>query len=373
MAQTARKTYSDKEKAEFKEAARQKLDQYAKGIAEQIIGVIQQGGEGKWIRPWKITGMGLPMNPASQHRYSGGNLLTLYLHMLSNGHTDGRYCSFAQAKTLAADTKIRAGAKGITLLRPFIKEHSEDDATADDEQRIMDGENPSANKRIVFFRPFNVFHASDIENLPALDEAFTPPSWENNDLLDRLMSASGVEVTPGHSDKAAFFPARNVVRMPAKGAFDGKEEYYATLLHEWYHATGHVSREDRKFGNSLTLGGLESYALEELRAESFSVMASAALGLPYQLTSHAAYLASWNKHLQSDPKTIMEEAVKAVRMLEVVMDFAQDKQPKAKWFPDKSTWPAPAASTEMFLAPELVVDDDPWSGLEDESACDFRM
>lgn len=205
-------------------------------------------------------------------------------------------------------------------------------------------------------------------------------------MVERLVKASGVRVTHGFQ-QAAYFPGRDVIRMPDKNAFgdNGKfyptqleneladrGEYYSTLLHEWMHATGHESREKRAMGSTLQFNGLQEYAKEELRAETFSALSSLAFGLPYNLTTGADYLKHWNEKVKSDPKEIFVQAAYASKMLEVVMDFSMDQQPKAAWFPDKSTWPAKEVVDDLDVFQidlqkegAMFSEEDPFSELDD--------
>ena len=102
--------------------------------------------------------------------------------------------------------------------------------------------------------------------------------------------------------------------MPLFDQFDGAESYYATLLHELTHWTGHKSRLDRQAHKRF---GDPAYAFEELVAE----LGAAFLCADLQLSAapredHAPYLAHWLKALKAAPSILMAAAGAAERACE---------------------------------------------------------
>ena len=115
------------------------------------------------------------------------------------------------------------------------------------------------------------------------------------------------------------------------------DEYYAATLHEFFHATGHETRENRQLKNAQTI---KSYAFEEMRAEMFSMLAGAHLALPMPETNSAAYIANWNqKFSDGDVKAVFQAASEAAKILTVLHQFESDEQPAARWFPRREAWP----------------------------------
>jgi putative DNA primase/helicase len=168
--------------------------------------------------------------------------------------------------------------------------------------------------------------------MPDLPKA-APPDWEQDDFIEELLDASGARLRHG-GDRAYFSPREDVIQMPFAKDFTSKAAYYSTMLHEWYHWTGHSSRDNREFGTSF---GDELYALEEIRAESLSVMAGMALGLPVAIDNHAAYLQSWAKKLETKEgvKEIIKGMNDAGKMLDVILTFKNGAEPVIDWWPDK--------------------------------------
>ena len=114
--------------------------------------------------------------------------------------------------------------------------------------------------------------------------------------------------------------------MPRIETFSSSNAYYATLLHELTHWTGHKSRLDRlthaRFGS-------EDYAKEELVAELGAAFQCQLLGVTSEpMQNHAKYLNSWIKVLKDDKKAIFKAsalAQKAVTLIESYSETAKEK------------------------------------------------
>jgi len=101
------------------------------------------------------------------------------------------------------------------------------------------------------------------------------------------------------------------VQMPPFEAFRDACSYYATLLHELTHWTGHQARLVRSLRNRF---GDEAYAAEELIAELGAAFLCADLGIALEpRDDHASYLATWLKVLRSDSRAIFTAAAHAQR------------------------------------------------------------
>jgi len=349
-----KKDYSDQEKNEFRKKAKAQMDSHVRSAANDIVRlIVDDKVTSEWQKGWKMNpAYGLPKNPVTGHIYTRANLLLLTLAMMGNDWQDARFCSFAQAKKIGEDTHVMKGGKSVTVLRPIVvdkKDADQEESVNEFVENQDESKDENSSKKIVFFRPYQLFHASQIKNMPDPDDYFDPIDWEVNKVVEHLVEAAGVELQHG-SNSAAYSSARDLIRMPDKKAFEDAAEYYGTLLHEFYHSTGHHSRENRLEDHlSQTAAGLREKAMEELRAELFSVMSSRALGLPHAIQNSARYVKYWNQQCEENPQEILTQATKAAETLNVVMQFIQGQQPDAKWFPDKSTWPEEIQQANDFM------------------------
>ena len=99
--------------------------------------------------------------------------------------------------------------------------------------------------------------------------------------------------------------------MPPFEAFRDAFSYYATLLHELTHWSGHASRLARELRSRF---GDEAHAAEELIAELGAAYLCADLGIALEpRDDHASYLAFWLKVLRNDPRAIFTAAAHAQR------------------------------------------------------------
>ena len=77
--------------------------------------------------------------------------------------------------------------------------------------------------------------------------------------------------------------------MPNEGQFNESLDYYACILHELSHWTGHGTRLDRKAGMQGAFGS-DAYAQEELRAEMAAMMLGIRLGVGHNPKHSASYI-----------------------------------------------------------------------------------
>jgi hypothetical protein len=117
--------------------------------------------------------------------------------------------------------------------------------------------------------------------------------------LDALIGNCRVRLDPT-GNEAFYHPRADLIVMPPARHFidtdtqSSTEAYYAVLLHELAHWTGHNGRTGRL--NGMNLRDEVSYAREELVAEATAVIVLKALGFPpSQITAHATYFQFWLK------------------------------------------------------------------------------
>ena len=123
-----------------------------------------------------------------------------------------------------------------------------------------------------FYDLLLVFHASQIDGLPALPEQKTGENaaFERHQAAERLLTASNAKIFHDQMNSAFYRPSTDEIHLPEKGQFRSPDGYYATALHELGHWTGHESRLNRQLlGNPF---GSAEYAREELRTKIASYM-----------------------------------------------------------------------------------------------------
>jgi antirestriction protein ArdC len=200
----------------------QRRDHYQE-LTDKIIAALE-AGVAPWRRPWDPNACGestTPVNVATGHRYRGVNLFVLGMSPLAFTSGDPRWCSYRQAA--ARGWQVRKGEKATPVY--FYK-------TIEIEDRAADSGDP---RRIPMLRMFSVFHASQIDGVPAL----TPPTAtktvpERIQDVELIVVASGVPVQIG-GNRAFYSPALDVIQMPPDEAFHSPEERAVVVLHELGH------------------------------------------------------------------------------------------------------------------------------------------
>ncbi len=252
---------------------------------------------------------GRPTNAVSARKYSGVNVTILWASAAVQGFELDRWLTFRQAQT--AGGRIRRGEKGTAaILFRYID-------VPDKCKRLDSGAESVQDdlKRIKMIRGFTLFNVEQCTGLP--DEIVkgkpeqTPlkSTWERHQQADRLITTHQVRLRFGKKD--AFYSAeKDTIFMPSKTAFDSTSGYYTTLLHELTHWTGHRNRLNRPGITHASAIDVDRYAYEEMIAEIGSAFLCAEFGIPGQ-SQHEAYVLSWIKKLENDPKAILNSSSEA--------------------------------------------------------------
>ncbi|MDR3631429.1 MAG: zincin-like metallopeptidase domain-containing protein [Desulfocapsaceae bacterium] len=287
-------------------------------VAENLIEQLRQG-TAPWQKPWQPgePGAYLPVNPVTGKRYKGINAL----HLMGQNRDDQRWMTYKQAEALGA--QVRKGEKGSQVQYwKFREEQVVKDAEG---KPVVDDKGEAVKALVEFERPrvffSTVFNAGQIDGLPPLVRE--KQEWDAIERAEGILQASGAVITHGGRDRAYYQPATDSIHLPDKGRFPQASNYYATALHELGHWTGHESRLARDLVHPF---GSEGYAREELRAEIASLMLGDELGIGHDPGQHAAYVNSWIKALQDDPREIFRAAADAEKIQDylLVLEKKQD-------------------------------------------------
>jgi antirestriction protein ArdC len=287
--------------------AASRSDLYTRLTAE--IGAAVRRGAGEWKMPWHHDGAApaRPTNATSGRRYRGINVLALWVAAVGQGYGSGSWATYQQWQAL--DAQVRRGERATTVV--LWKEL----------KGAGDVEEGDADRPKLFARAFSVFNRAQVEGYadpepPVLDEAERLTAAES--FLDRL------EISTVYGGEAAFYaPGPDRVHLPDFARFTDAAAYYATRAHECAHATGAPHRLDRDLSGRF---GSEAYAAEELVAELTAAFVMADLGLANRpRPDHAAYVQSWLKVLNDDPRAIFTAAAKA----QAAADWMHSQQAEA--------------------------------------------
>ncbi|MBA6233963.1 MULTISPECIES: zincin-like metallopeptidase domain-containing protein [unclassified Colwellia] len=167
-------------------------------------------------------------------------------------------------------------------------------------------------------KPYRVFAIEKIKNLlpqsfidereyfaqqEELENKEMSPEMQDSAFVERsqlIIDAMGVPVIKRNQDRAFYSPKEDCITIPPRKKFKSDKAYYAVILHELSHATGHPSRLSRNFNTNSSIG----VATEELIAETSTMFMCLDEGLE-TFNSHASYLEGWASHFKDKKKALL--------------------------------------------------------------------
>ena len=265
-------------------------------VTNKIIAMLE-AGTAPWSKSWASGGpMGRPLR-ATGEGYQGINTLILWGAAQDGGYRSRYWLTYKAAQ--AAGGQVRKGEKATTV---FFFTKVAKAATETEEAKMFP-----------LMKSYFVFNADQCDGLaaPYLAPPAPPvpmPIGERHAGADAFALATRAVIRHGGA-RAFFNPSQDIVQMPQFADFNTPEAYYAVLLHELTHWSGHKSRLDRALKGRF---GDPDYAFEELIAELGAAYLCADLGVSIEpRTDHASYIAGWIKGLRDDPRAIFRAAAAA--------------------------------------------------------------
>ena len=297
-------------------------DNYVDQVAAAIIKQLKEG-TAPWQKPWEPGERFMPYNPTTGNEYRGMNAVWLMSQAQTRGFDDARWMTYRQSQE--QDAQVRKGEKGTPI--QFWKWQGLEPVKDANGKPVLDQEGQPVRQMVRYERPrvmgAVVFNAQQIEGLPPAPERPVLPEWERHERAEKMMANSGVPFRHVGGDRAFYRLAEDVVTMPERSQFATGDRYYATALHELGHATGHPTRLARDLAHPF---GSEGYAREELRAEIGSLMLGEQIGLGHDPIQHVAYVASWIKALEHDPREIFRASADAEKITKLILSYEQAQE-----------------------------------------------
>lgn len=275
-------------------------------ITDRFIDQLKQGTV-PWQRPWLSA-----QNIVSQKPYRGINSLLLG----SAPYESPYWVSFKQALDLGGN--VRKGEKSSPVI--YYKFLEKRDAAGNLVVRA-DG----TQARVPFIRWSNVFNLDQTEGItPPVQTVSQGDQRPCEKAAEMVLAAKLCPIRHG-GYAASYAPDLDMIQMPAPATFHTSEDYHHTLFHEMVHATGHGSRLDREGVANPVKFGSERYSREELIAELGAAFLSNEAGIlnEVQFQNSAAYLASWVKKLEDDPRLIVSAAAQGQRASDFIRGIQQ--------------------------------------------------
>ncbi len=278
-----------------------------------------------------------PQNIISGRRYTGVNALALAAQARERGQRDCRFL------TLHALSRLRDAEGGRAVLRDGAEPYLVMMPRQGKARRLDPGESPDAfdQDRLERRRDgggrrgrgyFSTVRGYSIADTTAVAPPLVLPDrldFRENLFFERVFEAFGVKVEHRENMGACYSRLRDTIYLPPRERFNSVDAYYATLLHEFYHWTGHPARENRAQKGAGS--GSPEYAREELRAELFAAVASVMFGLKDTLPKAAGYIGRWNENLRDNPREVIAMASQVQNMASALYDIADGQEPAPAW------------------------------------------
>jgi len=268
-------------------------------ITDKIIAELEAGNIPSWVKNWSGEA-GSDCNVITKKTYSGINTIILGM----SGFKSPYWATYKQWLSIGA--KINkdqfSNYQSIVFYAPVKTAKKQDN---EDTQQVY--------KLMRYFRVYNAEQVTGFE-APALP---VPKVFNNIACIEALTVKSGVKLQFG-GDRAYYSPSDDYIAMPHKTQFNSEASYYATLLHELAHWSGHKSRLDRDLSGRF---GNEAYAAEELIAELSAAFLCARYSIAGELR-HSSYIASWLRVLKNDNKAVFKAAALAQKSADYLAGFA---------------------------------------------------
>lgn len=259
------------------------------------------------------------MNGKTKHLYKGVNKMLLSYISEERGYDDPRFYTYNQVAELGLKLKDAKGM-GIPVEYWSLYDIELRKNISIEEYEKFYAEDPDLRNNVRWIaRNYVVFNAKHVDGLAPLEQNL------NNDvripqvqtIIDNLIQEMKVGYFESfYCNTPHYDPITDQVGMPIYQKFHSSADYYASLLHELSHSTGHYSRLSRKITNDY--GSLE-YAKEELRAEISSTFVCAELNLDSSIMNenHKAYIQSWITIIEEQEN----ELFKAIKDAEEISDY----------------------------------------------------
>jgi antirestriction protein ArdC len=255
-------------------------------VTDRIIAEMQKGVT-PWEKGWNATTSFVPANAITGRRYSGMNILMLWLAAQDHGYSQAEWLTFKQANEVGA--KVKKGEKATPVLFVSFKEE--------------ENEKGETVKK-PFTRIFYVFNLAQVDGLDKAYPSRTPPVGdERYDNAEAFLSNCGIRITYG-GDRACYVPHEDRIMLPPYSSFNTDDDFFAVGFHEAIHGSGHKERLNRVLNTKFRS---PEYRFEELIAELGSAFLCAQHGYPFN-RSHPAYLDSWIKAMKDDNQAIFRAA-----------------------------------------------------------------
>jgi antirestriction protein ArdC len=258
-----------------------------------------------------------PKNLLTKRPYNGINRWATALQ----GKPSPYWLTFSQCSKLGG--KVKKGAKHAKVVWYALIEKK---------RKLPDGTEEVANRFYAPVKYHRVFNYSDTEGID-LSEVSGIAAAKDMEGFDSIEACEDVISSYADAPKVkhrkggdpSYSRVKDEVVMPQPTDFDGEEDYYSTIFHEYALSTGHSSRLDRKSSAESSEAGDTSFGKEALVAElSAAILCHKCNIDPKTIDNSAAYLKGWLKALRAEPKMLLQSAQLAEKAVKHIVPVKEN-------------------------------------------------
>lgn len=291
-----------------------------KKIADQVIKAMDNHGK-NWLCPWSKQGM--PKNIRGTY-YTGINTFILWCIQSENKYKSTTYATFNQIKSKGGKVNKGQKAHQVVFWTPLTIQ-------------VKDKKGEDTDKTFPYMKFYNVFNLDQTtlndKDIIVSDGADTLPN------VEQYIKNTKADIRYDnklYTGKCYYVPSLDFIGMVTKDKFNNlegsnaTENYYATILHELTHWTGHADRCNRQDKyKSKYFDDMDKYAFEELVAELGAVIQSTMLGVSMKPTKHACqYLNIWKSRIKEDPSVMFKASAYAQAGVNHILELQKEKSVK---------------------------------------------
>jgi antirestriction protein ArdC len=296
-------------------------------VTNQIVELLESQ-KLTWDKPWiTLSADGKrPHNASSGRQYSGLNQILLSIRQMKSKYPYSGWLTFKQIQDEGG--RVLAGNKASAIFHYKLMYSDNMGRNHEPEKVLLMSLNEQQDlelKKHFSLLYYNVFNLAQTSGLPdayyALNERPNLSEVEKDGTAENLIINTKARIIHMVTNEACYNYVNDVIFLPERNQFIGTVPYYATVLHELAHWTGHKSRLDRSLKNIF---GSDEYAKEELVAELCSAFICAELGFTMSISNSAAYIQDWIRVLEVDPRYIFKAIRRAEEASKFIQSFAKE-------------------------------------------------
>ncbi len=278
-------------------------------ITNDIIAALSSDQLPPWRKNWANdpNAPGLHTSLSTGNSYRGINQMILTLSAWKQKFTSKWWGTFKQIQSNGGCVNRGQKATKIILWKPIDRKRtSEQGESIDDKFFVM--------------REFAVFNAAQTSGMDRFQAGYAQTEVKN-DLhygeADEVIEAVGADIRFG-GNQAFYSLTDDYIQMPFRRQFVTPEAYYETCFHELCHYSESRTGFDRAKPEN-------DYGFGELVAEIGACFLMGELNMPTteNLENHAAYLKSWLKGMNDDPKFIFRAAAQSSKATDYILSFSR--------------------------------------------------